>query len=97
MSGPEALPRQAGDEAVREFIAHRRRHIEHEERALFPAAIEALTADDWAGIDARMTNARDPLFDRTTEEKFRALVRNILEWEQENEDDRRKAVAAAKA
>ena len=91
------LPRQAVDDVVREFIVHERRHIENEERALFPAAIEALTAEDWAGIDARMSDARDPLFDRTVEEKFRALAQKILQWEQENEDDRQKSVTAAKA
>jgi len=82
---------------VRAFIAHERRHIDYEERALFPAAIKALTTEDWKGIDARMSDARDPLFDRTVEEKFRALAQKILQWEQENEDDRRNSVPAAKA
>jgi hemerythrin-like domain-containing protein len=90
------MPRQSVDEVVCEFIAHERRHIDYEERVLFPAAIAALTREDWTGIDARMSDARDPLFDRTVEEKFRALAQRILQWEQENEDDRRKSVAAAK-
>jgi len=90
------LPRQSVDDVVREFIAHERRHIDYEERALFPEAIKALTAEDWAGIDARMSDARDPLFDRTIDEKFRALAQKILQWELENEDDRRTSVAAAK-
>jgi hemerythrin-like domain-containing protein len=91
------LPRQSVDDVVREFIAHERRHIDYEERALFPAAIRALTTEDWRGIDARMRDARDPLFDRTVEERFRTLAQKILQWEQENEDDRRKTMAAAKA
>lgn len=88
------LPRQSVDDVVREFIAQERRHIDYEERAVFPAAIKALRAEDWAGIDARLSDARDPLFDRTVEEKFRALAQKILQWEQENEDDRRTAAAA---
>ena len=91
------LPRESVDDVVRAFIAHERRHIDYEERALFPAAIKALTTEDWKGIDERMSDARDPLFDRTVEEKFRALAQKILQWEQENEDDRRNSVAAAKA
>jgi hemerythrin-like domain-containing protein len=91
------LPRQTVDDVVREFIAHERRHIEHEERALFPAAIEALTAADWKRIDARMSNERDPLFDKTVEQKFRVLAQKILQWEQENEDDRRKSRPAGRS
>jgi hemerythrin-like domain-containing protein len=90
------LPRQAVDEVVREFIAHERRHIELEERALFPAAIQFLQPGDWARIDARMGDERDPLFDRTIEQKFRALAQKILQWEQENEADRQRSLAAAR-
>jgi hemerythrin-like domain-containing protein len=90
------LPRQAVDDVVREFIAHERRHIELEERALFPAALKVLRAADWARIDARMSDERDPLFNKTVEQRFRALAEKILQWEQENEDDRQKSPAAAK-
>jgi hemerythrin-like domain-containing protein len=90
------LPRQAVDDVVREFIAHERRHIEAEERALFPAAIKVLRPADWARIDTRMSDTRDPLFNTTVEQKFRALAERILQWEQENEDDRRTSPAAAK-
>jgi hemerythrin-like domain-containing protein len=94
-SGGE-LPREAVDDVVRDFIAHERRHIAAEERALFPAAIKVLRPADWARIDARMSDARDPLFNGTVEQKFRALAEKILQWEQENEADRRKSPAAAK-
>jgi hemerythrin-like domain-containing protein len=91
------LPRQAVDEVVRGFIAHERRHIDLEERALFPAALTGLRPADWARIDARMSDARDPLFNGTVERKFRALADKILQWEQENEDDRRKSPAGAES
>jgi hemerythrin-like domain-containing protein len=91
------LPRQAVDDVVRDFIAHERRHIEAEERALFPAAIKVLRPADWARIDARMSDARDPLFNTTVEQKFRALAERILQWEQENEADRQSPAAAAKS
>jgi hemerythrin-like domain-containing protein len=91
------LPRQAVDDVVRDFIAHERRHIEAEERALFPAAVKVLRPADWARIDARMSDARDPLFNTTVEQKFRALAEKILQWERENEADRRTSPAAAKS
>ncbi len=90
------LPRQAVDDVMREFIAHERRHIELEERALFPAALRVLRAADWTRIDARMRDERDPLFDKTVEQRFRTLAEKILQWEQENEDDRQRSLAAAK-
>ncbi len=91
------LPRESVDDVVREFIAHERRHIELEERHLFPAALKALLPSDWASIDARMGDARDPLFDATVERKFRSLAEKILQWERENEDDRRQSIAAARS
>jgi len=90
------LPRQTVDEVVREFITHERRHIELEERVLFPAAIQVLQPGDWARIDARMGDERDPLFNQTIEQKFRSLEQKFLQWEQENEDDRQKSFAAAR-
>ena len=91
------LPRQSVDQVVREFIAHERRHIELEESHLFPAALKALRPSDWASIDARMGDERDPLFNGTIEGKFRSLAEKILQWERENEDDRRQSPAAARS
>jgi hemerythrin-like domain-containing protein len=74
--------------AVHDFIAHQRRHLEKEERLLFPAAIKALRREDWAEIDARLDAREDPLFNSVVEEKFRNLQRTILRWEQETEESR---------
>ncbi|HEY4985474.1 MAG TPA: hemerythrin domain-containing protein [Bradyrhizobium sp.] len=74
--------------AVRDFIAHQRRHLEKEERLLFPAAIKALRREDWAEIDARLDAREDPLFNSVVEEKFRNLQKTILRWEQETEESR---------
>jgi len=90
------LPRQSVADVVREFIAHERRHIGIEERELFPAALRVLPPSDWASIEARMSDARDPLFNGTIEGKFRALADKILQWERENADDRQRAFAPAK-
>jgi hemerythrin-like domain-containing protein len=74
--------------AVHDFIEHQRQHLEKEERLLFPAAIKALRKEDWAEIDARLDDRKDPLFDAEVEEKFHNLQKTILRWEQETEETR---------
>jgi hemerythrin-like domain-containing protein len=73
--------------AVYDFIEHQRAHLEKEERLLFPAALKALRAEDWAEIDARLDDRKDPLFD-VVEQKFQNLQKTILRWEQEAEESR---------
>jgi hemerythrin-like domain-containing protein len=82
----QEFPRENFHLAVHDFIAHQRRHLEKEERLLFPAAIKALRREDWAEIDARLDAREDPLFNRVIEEKFRNLQKTILRWEQETEE-----------
>jgi hemerythrin-like domain-containing protein len=74
--------------AVHDFIAHQRQHLEKEERLLFPAAVKTFRSEDWAEIDSRLDDRKDPLFDRVVEEKFRNLQNTILRWEQETEEAR---------
>jgi hemerythrin-like domain-containing protein len=74
--------------AVHDFIEHQREHLKKEERLLFPAALKALRSEDWAAIDARLDDRKDPLFDSVVEEKFHNLQKTILRWEQETEETR---------
>jgi hemerythrin-like domain-containing protein len=74
--------------AVHDFIEHQRQHLQKEERLLFPAAVKALRSEDWAEIDARLDDRKDPLFDSVVEEKFHNLQKTILRWEQETEEAR---------
>jgi hemerythrin-like domain-containing protein len=74
--------------AVHDFIEHQRQHLEKEERLLFPAAVKALRSEDWAEIDARLDDRKDPLFDSVVEEKFHNLQRTILRWERETRESR---------
>jgi hemerythrin-like domain-containing protein len=74
--------------AVHDFIEHQRQHLQKEEQLLFPAAIKALRRQDWAEIDARLDDRKDPLFDGVVEEKFHDLQNTILRWEQETEEAR---------
>ena len=74
--------------AVHDFVDHQRHHLEKEERLLFPAAVKALRPEDWAEIDARLDDRKDPLFNSVVEEKFHDLQKTILRWEQETEEAR---------
>ena len=80
--------RQSFHLAVHDFIEHQREHLKKEERLLFPAALKALRSEDWAAIDARLDDRKDPLFDSVVEEKFHNLQKTILRWEQETEETR---------
>lgn len=82
------IPRQTFHTVVRDFIRHQRQHMAKEEQLLFPSAVRALRPEDWADIDARLNDRKDPLFDDANEEKFRALQQAILRWEQETEVNR---------
>jgi hemerythrin-like domain-containing protein len=74
--------------AVQDFIEHQREHLEKEERLLFPAALRALRPEDWAEINTRLDDRKDPLFDNVVEEKFHDLQKTILRWERETEQTR---------
>jgi hemerythrin-like domain-containing protein len=90
LAGREFL-RQTFHDVVRDFIEHQRQHMDKEERLLFPAAIQGLRPDDWAEIDARLNDRKDPLFNGAIETKFQALQRTILRWQWETETSRVKA------
>jgi hemerythrin-like domain-containing protein len=87
-------PRERFHNVVREFIAHQRQHMQKEERLLFPAAVKALLKDDWAEIETRMNDRKDPLFEGVNDKKFDALRQTILRWEQETGESRTKSIHA---
>ena len=87
LAGREFL-RQTFHDVVHDFIKHQRQHMDKEERLLFPAAVQRLRPEDWAAIDARLNDRKDPLFNGAVETKFQALQRMILRWERETETSR---------
>lgn len=87
LAGREFL-RQTFHDVVHDFIEHQRQHMDKEERLLFPAAVKGLRPDDWADIDTRLNDRKDPLFNGAIETKFQALQRTILRWQRETETSR---------
>ncbi|MFO1361791.1 MAG: hemerythrin domain-containing protein [Burkholderiales bacterium] len=75
--GPQAL-----DEFIRaldEYIAFHWRHMATEENEVLPAAQQALSAADWAELDAAFGSNADPLVGRQAGAEFDALLRKIVE------------------
>lgn len=64
--------------AGRDYVAFYRRHIDQEEMVFFPTALESLSEEDWAEIDARAGNPADPLFGPAAEARFAALRNAVL-------------------
>jgi len=73
----ELVDRQSVHDLTRSFVRRYRQHIALEEERVFPAAEQALSAEDWAAIDARLEHRDDPLFGSTVVDRFRALRDNI--------------------
>jgi len=84
----QEVPRQSLDEAVADFITHERHHMEIEEREFLPAALENLTEEDWAELDAKISDAKDPLFDPEAEARFELLAKRLRRWEREDQAER---------
>ncbi len=93
LAGREFLRKNFHD-IVLNFIEHQRGHMDKEEVLLFPAAVKALLAEDWAEIDARLNDRTDPLFSGDGQKKFHALQKTILRWERETQANRTLAARA---
>jgi hemerythrin-like domain-containing protein len=83
--GEVEVPREAFDAVARHFIKDQRRHLKMEEERFFPLALEKLTPEDWAEIDARITDEDDPVFGAEASAEFAALRKDLLRWEEEDE------------
>lgn len=80
------VPREALVRSARQFVDLQQRHIEMEESTLFPAAVKALTATDWADLTAAMTPGVDPLFGEHVGRRFEQLRETILRWQAQDQD-----------
>jgi branched-chain amino acid transport system ATP-binding protein len=59
------------------YVAMEWDHIRKEETIIIPAAIECLSAQDWAPIDKAFSNHDDPLFGDKPLKKFKDLAKKI--------------------
>jgi hemerythrin-like domain-containing protein len=80
------ISREAVAQVMKDFIANQRHHMQAEEKHFFPLAEKCLTEADWAELDAKVADHRDPLFGPEVAENFRSLRDNLLAWEKEFEE-----------
>jgi hemerythrin-like domain-containing protein len=80
MAGAE-LPRDWFGNMARDFLDSYRNHMAMEEEVFFPLAEETLMPEDWAQIDAKVSDRDDPLFGERVEQRFRELRERILDWD----------------
>lgn len=78
------LPRDAFVGQARAFIDLQRSHLAMEEASFFPAAEQALTADDWNELAATVPRVLDPLHGGADDSKYQSLRGNILAWDAED-------------
>ena len=72
------IPRHLFERLAREYPDFNRRHMEKEEAEFLPLAEAALSAEDWAAIEAALSAPENPLFGPRVEERYRRLLENLL-------------------
>lgn len=65
-------------EAALEYVDFQRAHLLLEEDKIIPAALESLTDDDWAEIDAAFADNDDPIFGSDPKRHFQAVISEIV-------------------
>ena len=73
---PSTLPAFA--EAVERYSHFHWKHMRREEEEVLPLAAQALTAEDWAAIDAAFASNSDPIVGVPARKEFRELFRRIV-------------------
>lgn len=74
------LPREWFVDVANDFLTFMRRHMQMEEVTFYPAALRALSDEDWRQIDAVIEAPADPLFGGKVDARYRVLYDEILEW-----------------
>ena len=70
--------REAFELAAQRYVDNYLRHMAQEEAEILPAALQHLSAADWAELDAAFAANRDPLTGHEPEAAYRPLFQTIL-------------------
>ncbi len=68
-----AAAREGFRQAATAYLDFERKHMQREEKEIFPLALEALTEDDWSDIAAAFTVHDDPVFGAARQKEFDEL------------------------
>ena len=78
VSRDSELPRAWLEDVVDTYLTSNYRHIAAEENSFFPLAVQILTDEDWAAIEASKPSQADPLFGGKITQSYRALYDRIM-------------------
>ena len=70
--------REAFERAAQQYVDFYLQHMAVEEKQILPLAERALTAQDWAALDAAFAANRDPLTGHEPDDEYRALFSRIV-------------------
>jgi hemerythrin-like domain-containing protein len=62
---------------ARGYVSVQRKHVELEERVLFPLAKKFLRAEDWSEVDAAIESQPDPMFGLMVKDEYK-LIRSAI-------------------
>ena len=79
----ETLPRDWFSGVAREYHDSLLRHMQMEEVLFLPAAMRALSAEEWKEIETELGNEKDPLFGGEADRRYKALHKEIMDWSEE--------------
>lgn len=65
------------------FVEHQKKHMQFENQKLFPAAMDALSQEDWNRIESHFAKVADPLFGGIVGNTHRLLYEYLVESEGE--------------
>lgn len=60
-----------------QYVATLRKHMEREERELFPKALKTLQDDDWSEIESAVESREDPVFGKVIKKEYLSLYEKI--------------------
>jgi len=79
----DEVPREWFGSLARTFVDTNRTHMAMEEKDFMPLALQVLTEEDWADLEAHVIGRADPLFGGKVEAHFGTLHQAILELERD--------------
>jgi len=75
------ISRESVSKQGHDFILQNRKHLEKEEKTIFPLVIKTLTNEDWDSIEPSLQAQDDPLFGQSIQEKYKTLYSQITNQE----------------
>ena len=64
-------------ERLAEYIDVKKKHMNHEESAIYPSLYKNMKEEDWQALNDTLSNTTDPLFDQPIKKNYQLLLARI--------------------